>query len=451
MADPFLAVGVISAPEYVHRRMVLRSTWLGLPAHLEASVSTTFVVRAGHAPTKLQRQLASEVAQYHDLLRVESVFWNETRLRGPVLTLAAWLQHAAAHISGARFVAKVDDDSYLHAPDLAAMLKPLVPSLPHAHVYMGTLTWYSWFAEQWDRCGFGWTWRGSENVGHLCRNSTWASARCGPRGCGPSVGPFPFAAGYLIVLSLPLVTEIATSADLGDETRRLASAASLVTHKGFKHTQIFEDVWLGSFVHRFVASRPIAWVQLFRSETVVDLDQTQWGSTVRPSALLVHSAPRASDGFSWLLMAFDGPLVASDGMHAGASRAGSLLSACCVLPFSPRSSLQGEPHLRRHARLPHLVAGAGLPPPADAPHVLRGLRGLRRARGRECAPRVRAVVRRTRRRLLPHGDGPAACRRGRCRCRWRIACFGRTRRTAGAGAGRHVAAQAGEPRRHLGA
>ena len=38
---------------------------------------------------------------------------------------------------------------------------------------------------------------------------------------------------------------------------------------------IFEDVWLGSFIHRYLHASPIAFLQLFRSETVVALDQTQ--------------------------------------------------------------------------------------------------------------------------------------------------------------------------------
>ena len=42
------------------------------------------------------------------------------------------------------------------------------------------------------------------------------------------------------------------------------------------------------FVHTYLPGTPISFVQLTRSETVVDLDQTQWGATVRPSALLVH-------------------------------------------------------------------------------------------------------------------------------------------------------------------
>lgn len=284
--EVFLAIGIVSAPEYVHRRAVLRHTWLSLPA---PGVHTRFVVRALHAPARLHRQLSAEQRTHSDILEV-SVPWNETRLRGPVLTLAAWIRHAASQLPSARYIAKVDDDSYLHAPGLAELLRStLHPSLgAHAMAYIGTLTWYSWYAEQWDRCGFGWSWNGANAMGQFCRNHTWASQRCGAHGCGPAVGPFPFAAGYLIIVSAPLASAISSSPALDVEERRLTIARGLVTHKGFRHTQIFEDVWLGSFVHRFLPRAPVAFVQLFRSETVVDLDQTQWGSTVRPSALLVH-------------------------------------------------------------------------------------------------------------------------------------------------------------------
>ena len=283
----YLAVGVISAPEYVHRRAVLRATWMSLDGGND--VCANFVIRARGAPIHLDKLLNAETTIHGDILRVD-VPWDETRMRGPVLTLAAWVRHAALHLPHARFIAKVDDDSYLHAPGLATLLRGHVEhAAPHARTYLGTLTWYSWFANKWDRCGFGWTWHGSMGMGQNCRNTTWASTRC-VTGCGSASGPFPFAAGYLVVLSNPLAKAIAASPALDEEISRLSSATVLHTHKGYRHTQIFEDVWLGSFVHRFVAPAPspITYVQLFRSETVVDLDQTQWASTVRPSALLVH-------------------------------------------------------------------------------------------------------------------------------------------------------------------
>lgn len=249
----YLAVGVISAPDYVQRRGVLRGTWMTLLASESAaeSVCASFVVRARGAPPRVERLLGAEERSYGDILRVD-VPWNETRLRGPVLTLAAWVRHASAHLPRARFVAKVDDDSYLHAPGLAQLLRHAVDDArPHAMTYAGTLTWYSWFPKQWDRCGFGWSWQGSMGMGQFCRNASWAAARCAG-GCGAADGPFPFAAGYLIVLSNTLVTAIAASPGLAAEEARLAASGALHTHKGYRHTQIFEDVWLGSFVHRFL-------------------------------------------------------------------------------------------------------------------------------------------------------------------------------------------------------
>lgn len=247
-----------------------------------------FVVRALGAPPRLRHLLAAERSRYGDILEV-GVPWNETRLRGPVMTLAAWVAHAATHLPFASYVAKVDDDSYLHAPGLAQVLLTHVhPRLPHPRAYIGPLTWYSWFPKQWDRCGFGWTWHGANAMGQFCRNASWAAQRCA-NGCGEAVGPFPFAAGYLIVLSAPLAKAIGASPDLKPEIDRLSASGRLTTHKGFTHTQIFEDVWLGSFIHTYLSpGPPIAYLNLFRSEIVVDLDQTQWGSTVRPSALLVH-------------------------------------------------------------------------------------------------------------------------------------------------------------------
>jgi hypothetical protein len=235
---PYLAIGIVSAPDYVHRRAVLRGTWMSLLREPEAAdVCAAFVVRARSAPRRLHGLLAAEEQRHGDILRVD-VPWNETRKRGPVLTLAAWLRYAAERLGSSHFVAKVDDDSYVHAPGLAQFLRSHVASAtPHERVYLGTLTWYSWFPNKWDRCGFGWTWRGSDAMGQLCRNATWAAARC-VDGCGSAIGPFPFAAGYLIVLSTPLVRAIAATTALKSEVKSLVSSGTLHTHKGYVHTQV---------------------------------------------------------------------------------------------------------------------------------------------------------------------------------------------------------------------
>ena len=153
--DLFLAVGVVSAPEFVFRRTVARTTWMRLaPSTPNAGGAdqshalpwcVQFVVRALHAPGRIQRQLAMEQREHGDILEVD-VPWNETRMRGPVLTLAAWTRYAATNLTTAKYVVKVDDDSYLHVPGWHARYGYRSTASACLRWHVGTLTWYSWFA-----------------------------------------------------------------------------------------------------------------------------------------------------------------------------------------------------------------------------------------------------------------------------------------------------------------
>ena len=139
----------------------------------------------------------------------------------------------------------MDDDAFVHVADLLALTRRLGAAVPDRMQYMGMLTWNSWFPEKWDRFGFGWTHRDALKSARRCRNATWVATRCGD-GCGACSGPFPFMAGYLIVLSAPLAAHMAGAlpaevARLGPHTER-----SLVTNGGYQHSRIFEDIWLGS-------------------------------------------------------------------------------------------------------------------------------------------------------------------------------------------------------------
>lgn len=135
-----LAVGVVSAPEFELRRLGIRSTWLQYP---NVGVSVRFLIRSRNAPPTVARALALENKTHNDILGLDSIAWNETRLRGPVLCLAAWLRYAAAALPHARFVAKVDDDTYIHTPQLERMLRAVLvqSSAESGRVYMGVLNW----------------------------------------------------------------------------------------------------------------------------------------------------------------------------------------------------------------------------------------------------------------------------------------------------------------------
>ena len=285
---PYLAIGVISAPQYAARRDSLRASWLrwelvgrGQP------VRVLFVVRSSGAPDALDCQLNVEQRRFDDIARV-AVAWNESRLRGPVLSLAAWLELATRQFSAASFVAKMDDDAYLHVPDLVTLLRTIESTPSHApFTYLGPMSWFHWHPNIFERSGFGWYFGEAYKTGAFCRNATAAEERCGHAGCGGCVGPFPFAAGFLLVLSTSLAEELAASPVLRHDLRALRAASTIVNRFGKPTDMVMEDIWLGSLLHRRPPSRPVRYVALsevYGPELVSD----RWGMRVRQSALLVH-------------------------------------------------------------------------------------------------------------------------------------------------------------------
>ena len=118
---------------------------------------------AAQAPQRLRRLLAAEQTRYGDVHEVD-VAWNETRFRGPVLSLAAWLRHAAPL---AHWVVKTDDDAHLHLPRLEQLLAGLSAQL---HVYLGALTWFNWRAATFQGVGSGWNFPQSNRAGAACEN-----------------------------------------------------------------------------------------------------------------------------------------------------------------------------------------------------------------------------------------------------------------------------------------
>ena len=231
MPDLLAAFGVVSAPEYLERRQGSRCSWLKWPS-IGHSIVVRFVIRALHAPPAVERLLSLEQAAHGDVFRV-SVPWNETRLRGPVLSVAAWLSHATVEFAHARFIAKLDDDAYINVPELERLLWEVLRVSPSPErIYLGPMSWFHWYPRIFERSGFGWSYTMAWMLGQNCRNVTAAEERCRWQGCGGCVGPFPFASGYLAVLSTPLAVDVVGSATLHDDLSRLRAADALPTRSG---------------------------------------------------------------------------------------------------------------------------------------------------------------------------------------------------------------------------
>ena len=266
--ETLVAIGVLSAPHFVERRDSLRSSWLrsslvgrGRP------VRVLFVVRALGIPSSLECQLAVEQRQNDDIVRA-AVPWNESRLRGPVLSLAAWLEFAAKEFHAAPFIAKMDDDAYVHVADLVVLLRTAQAKRePSPHVdltYMGAMSWFHWHPAIFERSGFGFTFDEAWKMGRPCRNVTVAEQRCHHAGCGACVGPFPFAAGFLVILSTPLAAALTRSPGLRSDLAALRAIdpTQLVSRQGRKQGKLMEDIWLGSLLYRFPPPQPVRYVAL---------------------------------------------------------------------------------------------------------------------------------------------------------------------------------------------
>ena len=122
MEPPFAALGVISGSSasaevhqrYVGRRAVIRDSWL----KARANFAVRFVLRCGDLPS------SHPVHTEADALCTR-VSVRETRHRGPILALVAWLREAPRLYPSARFIAKADDDVYLHLGDLEHHLRAI--------------------------------------------------------------------------------------------------------------------------------------------------------------------------------------------------------------------------------------------------------------------------------------------------------------------------------------
>ena len=292
-AAPIVAVGILSAPEFTERRMGVRASWLRWPDVSSGLVAARFALRCLDAPPWLEHMLQLEERRYSDTVCL-GVAHNETRLRGPVLMLAAWLAHAPRAFPTARFVAKVDDDSYVHLPRLVGLLRNVptaYPSVPH--VYIGKLAWFHWHAAIFEHAGFGYERTLANAAGRVCRNASSETARR----YGACVGPFPFAAGYLIVLSAPLASALTASTGMRADVDRLRRASRLSKLNGKRQIQVMEDVWLASLLYRFPAQLgPVSYVTLGEGgREDRPLISDGWGLKTTRTAVLVHVRSKATE------------------------------------------------------------------------------------------------------------------------------------------------------------
>ena len=123
----------------------------------------------------------------------------------------AWLRHALGHYPHAKFIGRADSDAIPSPQWLLAMLRAEAArqaqdasnatsqQSPTPFVYAGSFQWYNWDEVRFQPLGWG---KGAKRARH--RAIAQSPARCKQKSSARCAGPFPFAAGPLLLLSSSL-------------------------------------------------------------------------------------------------------------------------------------------------------------------------------------------------------------------------------------------------------
>jgi len=211
-----LLIGVIVGPYDVSRREAIRSTWKRW-AYGYDDVLVCFVIGLEGVPTSQVTALKVEARhrQQHDLLLLPNApdacvlslkklheWWRAaartTSLPSNASNAAVDQSTALASAGSAAddtvYVAKVDDDSFIHIPNLLNELSRVSCVGP---LHLGAIAWAGYHPTLRQLCGFSWGGRGA-----------YDRYGCASRGAHP---PFPFSLGGLQVLSLSVVRSLVSS------------------------------------------------------------------------------------------------------------------------------------------------------------------------------------------------------------------------------------------------
>ena len=204
-APAAVAVLGVIGPDVPESRAALRE-WAGAVTPL---VLVRFAVslrdRAGEAWWRGAAQPAEADVDFLDCLGQGS---------GPGVVIFslfdAWLRHAVARYPQARFIGRADSDTVPSPSWLLSFINEQSNRFESTHLYAGTLQWYCWDTIKYRPWGWALGPHGSRR----------AAMRENPEHCAPKTsnprcsGPFPFAAGPLLLLSSTLARWYAHSAEV---------------------------------------------------------------------------------------------------------------------------------------------------------------------------------------------------------------------------------------------
>ena len=245
-ADPFLLIGVISAPNSFGRRAMLRSFAEASAGPSSRRVATEFVFGdrfyEGSPSIETNRRLAAESHEYGDVVFVDAREKLPHVGKATEKSAAWWL--TAPKRSNANFFCKTDDDSLLHHEHLTAALAAAAASAaPHSpHILFSYVRWRGWLPNnRFQACGGGWG-GPIDCIRHMLDPKEQ---------CELAEGPFPQGTGQLTCMSRELAQKLAASPEFdtfyrvsmarNDYGQKCITAQECSTHAPGLHMWHHED------------------------------------------------------------------------------------------------------------------------------------------------------------------------------------------------------------------
>ena len=130
--------------------------------------------------------------------------------KSPCLKTMWWYRHAVKTWPAATFIAKTDDDAYVHTLKLEHNMRRFA-SQPL--VYIGSTLWGSYITKTFEPC--------ARRMGPMMCKGGMQEEKCAERG---AVGPYPYAVGMLQVLSQKVAGWMVEQAEYAEFERRATAA-----------------------------------------------------------------------------------------------------------------------------------------------------------------------------------------------------------------------------------
>lgn len=249
---PLASLGVLSAAPFAPRRAGVRATWLSGDFAETASgvILARFVLAVGpDTSPAVKLALATEQAEHQDLLLIPS---NHTsRAFTPLLVTFRWFMLATSEppYREAQFIAKLDDDVYLHVPEFASHLQ-LLAERRWRLVYYGKFYHTIYLPRLFMHAAGG-------TQAFTVKRHAWArGGACHAfknfSNCTP---PFQHTTGSCQLLSSELATRLVSTSrvlESIDDAARFASGLSDETAQRVRRGVAYEDVWLGYAISNLV-------------------------------------------------------------------------------------------------------------------------------------------------------------------------------------------------------